>query len=451
MQNQRGNFLMQALLALTLIFAFIPFIAGRLVAREMDAQMYATTRQVMHAQSAARIFVRENAGDFPYETTVLLGQKFTEALEPYGLPLGFIPRTALGQDISLVIFRDAMSVSAYLELSGANLSELELSELARRIGFYASQNGDVILVGLALDDVYSDVVYRNETNLENSAFLTELNMGGFSLQNVADIVLRRGEFDSAQFGTLTISGIESGSKERNNIENLSAGKTVFQSALGESALSVTRGGLAANSVNVRTVSRYGDTGAFVSNTAGVYDFSMTAGRTGFVGPADWTVHGNLIADRANFTTERLEISSYLDTARGQDVYINPDSLEYSSRSGISTSTITASNITMRDQTSDAMSRGESGAVVLDLRPAGTSLLPDVLVNDIDNGDLVVIAEPSANDNKTINCQSIISDLEGVYNRKSLSQYIICQYLYWHRIEQRIDIKKCLMDGGSGCM
>ena len=42
MKAERGNFLLQALLSLTLVFAFIPFFARRLATRDMGAQMYTT-------------------------------------------------------------------------------------------------------------------------------------------------------------------------------------------------------------------------------------------------------------------------------------------------------------------------------------------------------------------------------------------------------------------------
>ena len=40
LKNQRGNFLLQALLALTLVFAFMPFFANRLSSRDFATQMY---------------------------------------------------------------------------------------------------------------------------------------------------------------------------------------------------------------------------------------------------------------------------------------------------------------------------------------------------------------------------------------------------------------------------
>lgn len=451
MSRQNGNFLLQALLALTLIFSFIPFFAQRLAARDMDAQMYASTQKVEVAQTAARIFIRERANDLPYNTTVVSGDTFSDLLESYGLPLGFVPKTALGQDISLVINKTPVAVTAYLRLTGGDLSAVQLAELARRIGFYADVSGNVITVGLALDATYSDVVRRNEQDLDNSAFLTNLDMGEFSFRNGGAIFARRGEFDTAQFGTLSIYGVDDGRKTRSTIKSMVANRAVFQSALGESALSLTRGSLYAGSLSARTISAFGDTGNFTSNAASAYDFAMTAGRTSFYGPLDWTVGGDVVSENINFSVERLDINSYIDASRGQDVYIDPDDLEYSSRSGIEAGTIIASNITMRDQTSDALNNGETGAVVLDIRPAGTSVLPDVLLDSVNNDAFEIINRASSDDDKMASCRDIIADVEGRYNAKSLSQYIICQYVFWQRLEKRIDIKRCLLEGRSDCM
>ena len=80
MQNQRGNFLLQALLALTLLFMFIPFFAIKLLGQENDARMYATTQKIDNATTAARIFIRENASVLPYERTVIAGNSFADVL-----------------------------------------------------------------------------------------------------------------------------------------------------------------------------------------------------------------------------------------------------------------------------------------------------------------------------------------------------------------------------------
>lgn len=450
MHHHSGNFLLQSLLALTLIFAFVPFVASRLVAHDMDAQMQSSAAQVDVAQTAARIYVRENANLLPYEITRISGNAFSDTLEPYGLPLGFVPHNALGQDISLVITKDLNGVSAYLELSGGKLSGVQRAELARRIGFYASPTDDSVVVGVVLDDLYSDVVRRNETNIDASAFLTDLDMGEFSINNIGAVLARRGEFDTAQFNTLSITGVENGRKERSTINTLLADKTVFQSANGETALTLTRGTLYARSLNGRTVAKFGDAGNITVGDAAVYDFAMTAGRTSFTGPEKWNVHGSLVTDKIVFSVERLEIDSFINASRGQDVYIDSESLEYNSKSGIEVDYLYISNITLRDQISSALTQGASGKVLLDIRPADTSILPDVLTDTINNDEIKILRTPSADSSATITCRELITEMGGRYNSKSLSQNIICQYMFWHRLEQRIDIKQCLLNGGGNC-
>lgn len=450
MQQQRGNFLLQALLALGVVFAFVPFMVRQMSGRDTDARMYTATRQVETAQTAARIFVRENSRDIPYDTTVVTGNDFSDLLEPYGLPLGFVPRTALGQDISLVIHKTPVSVSAYIELTGGNLTDVLRAELARRIGFYAAVSDEIVRVGIELNDVYSDVVRRNEPNLENGGFLTDLDMGGFVFDDVGNLFSVRGEFESAQFDTLTIQGFESGRKTKNEIENMFTPKAVFQSKTGESALVLSKGTLYSESVSTKTISMFGDTGNLVVNDAAAHELSMTAGRTSFTGPSAWNVRGSVVSDHINFNVERLDISSFLNVTRGQDVFIDGESLDYSTKSGLEVGTLYVSNITMRDQTSSALSSGGSGAVILDIRPGGMSMLPDVLVSNINNDSFSILADASADNGETVTCEQIIKKFEGVYDKQSLSQYLICQYVYWQRIEHRIDIKQCLMAGGSDC-
>lgn len=449
MRQTSGSFLMQALLAIAVVAAFVPFFAGRIAARDADARMYAATRQVENAATAARIYVRENANNFTYGDTIIAGNAFADTLEEYGLPLGFVPKTPLGQDIQLIISKDDDSVSARLELVGGDLRGIDMAELARRIGFYAAVTDDAVVVGVALDEGFTDVVRRNDSNPNASPFLTDLDMGGFSFENGGRLIARRGEFETGQFGRLGIAGVENGRKVRNKITAINAEKTIFQSKTGEAALSLTRGVLGVGTLSARTISRFGDTASFVSNAASVYDFSMTAGRTSFVGGPQWNVGGNLISDKVNFSVERLDVNSFINTTRGQDVYITDD-LEYSTRSGIDVGVISVANITMRDQTSDALMSGGSGAVVVDIRPAGTSVLPDVLLDGVNNDDIKILRNPSDGGADTVTCQSIITKMGARYNRQSLAQNIICQYVFWHRLEKRIDIKQCLQNGGANC-
>ena len=216
-------------------------------------------------------------------------------------------------------------------------------------------------------------------------------------------------------------------------------------------MSVSRGDLNVNSATLRTIARFGNAGSFESNAAAVYDFSMSEGKSGFVGPADWSVHGSLRADNFTFTTERLDIGAYIDASRGQDVYVDPDSYEYNSKSGIDVKNIYAANITLRDQTSYGLLNGQSGAVIIDVRPAGTSVLPDVYIDTIHNDSFEIIADEKDIDGKTTSCREIITSLNGNYNNKSLAQNLICQYVFWQRLEKRIDIKQCLLSGRNDCM
>lgn len=450
MQKQGGNFLLQALLALTLVFAFMPFFAKRISSRDMAAQMYAATEQIETAYGAARIYLREEKENLPYQKQELKQDKFVSVLENYGLPLGFVPKTYFNQNISLVIDKNEDGVYGFINIDGGNLSKVQLAELARRIGFYAKINGNSIEVDIPLDTMYNDIVSKKETN-ENVGFLSELDMNDKNIDKIGVLFARNAEFESAQFNTLALYGVEEGRKDRNKIGDLYANKAVFQSADGGAALSLSRGEINTSDASLRTISRFGTTGGFESNVASVYDFSMTEGRTGFEGPSDWLVRGSVRADNFSFTTDRLDIGSYLDASRGQDVYIDPENLSYSSKTGIDVKNIYAANISLRDQTSYGLLNGQSGALLVDIRPAGTSVLPDVYVDGIDNDSFEIIADPKDTTGKTISCKDIIDQMDVVYNSKSLAQNIICQYVFWQRLESRINIKLCLQSGRSDCM
>ena len=75
MHQERGNFLLQSLLALGFIFAFIPMLSRQLNEHNIDTKMFSTTRQVELAQTAAKIFIRENTNNLPYDTTVIAGNE----------------------------------------------------------------------------------------------------------------------------------------------------------------------------------------------------------------------------------------------------------------------------------------------------------------------------------------------------------------------------------------
>lgn len=450
LQNQRGNFLLQALLALTLVFAFIPFFAIKLSSRDNAAQMFATTEQVEIAYNAARVFLHEEKNNLPYKKQELSGNDFVNKLEYYGLPLGFVPITALKQNISLIVDKNQNGLIGYLKISGGNLSKMQIAELARRIGFYATINGNDIEVDIPINVMYSDIVSKKETG-DNVGFLSELNMGDNNIDKAGVLFARNGEFESAQFNTLSLFGVESGRGKQNQISDMYANRTVFRSVDNGAALALSRGELNVSDLSLRTISKFGTAGGFESNVASVYDFSMAEGKTGFTGPADWLVRGTVRADNFSFTTDRLDIGSYLDASRGQNVYIDSDTLQYNTKMGVEVKNIYAANISLRDQTSYGLLNGQNGALLIDIRPAGTSVLPDVYVDTINNDSFKIIADPKDTDGKTVSCSDIISELNGAYNSKSLTQNIICQYVFWQRLETRLNIKQCLLEGRDDCM
>lgn len=451
LQNQRGNFLLQALLALTLVFAFMPFFAQKLSSRDMAAQMYTATEQIETVYNAARIYLREEKENLPYKKQELTENKFVDTLESYGLPLGFVPETSFKQKISLVIDKNQDGIIGYIKITGGTLSKIQVAELARRIGFYARVDGSGIRVSIPIDTMYSDIVSKKETD-ENVGFLSELDMNDNSIDKAGVLFARNGVFETAQFTTLVLYGVESGRSEKNKISDIYANRTVFQSADGAAALSLSRGELNVSDLSLRTISKYGTAGGFESNVASVYDFSMAEGKTGFVGPADWQVHGSVRSDNFSFNVDRLDIGSFIDASRGQDVYIDSKSLSYNTKMGIETKNISAANISLRDQTSYGLLNGQSGALLIDIRPAGTSLLPDAYVDTINNDSFEIISHPKDMDGKTVSCRSIITELlKENYNSKSLAQNIICQYVFWQRLEARIDIKQCLVNGRNDCL
>ena len=450
LKKQRGSFLLQALLALTMIFAFMPFFANKLSTREKSGQMYATTEQIETAYNAARIYLREEKDNLPYKTQEISENNFVDTLENYGLPLGFIPTTGLKQKISLIIDKNTEGIVGYLRISGGNLSKIQLNELARRIGLYATVNGSELNVYIPLDTMYSDIVSKKNSD-ENVGFLDELDMNKNNIDKTEYLLAQNGIFETSQFNALTVYGAESGRSAKNKIADIYANKTIFQSIDGASALTLSGGTLNIRDLSLRTISKFGSAGGFESNTAAVYDFQMSTGSTSFTGPADWIVRGSVRADNFNFTVDRLDIASYIDASRGQDVFIDSEKLEYNTKMGIDVKNIYAANISLRDQTSYGLLNGLTGSLLIDIRPAGTSVLPDVYVDTINNDSFSIIADPKDTSGKTVTCKDIISDLNGIYNSKSLAQNIICQYVFWQRLEARINIKQCLLSGQNDCI
>ena len=76
---------------------------------------------------------------------------------------------------------------------------------------------------------------------------------------------------------------------------------------------------------------------------------------------------------------------------------------------------------------------------------------NIVAKEINNDSFEIIADPKDTSGKIISCKDIIGQMDVQYDSKSLAQNIICQYVFWQRLETRINIKQCLQSGRDDCM
>jgi hypothetical protein len=468
--------MLQALLALALVVAFLPMFVKKVADKNAGRENVAVVHQIEAAFEAARAFVYEESDGFPNGVRVFSGDVFVQTLEPYGLPLGFVPRTALGQSVSLLVSRDEKNLLAALVVSGGKLDRLRRAEIVARVGFWgmeANDDGslagatggwsmsavpndvafdpDDILVLVPEDEEFSELVARSARNPDKNVFHTDINMDGNAVASVASLSAESGKIKNVAASEFLLSGIEPDRKSKNEIGSVRAGRVWF-SAPGGNPLTIVRSDLRTGLFSATSVANYGDAPNLTAAAVSARDFVMAAGKTGFTGPAEWTV--NTAADFTNITlgVERLTLSSFLDTSRGQDIFLNDDgsSLEYTAGSGIRARTLKTDNIIFRDQISSELLGGGTGDALLEIRPAGTTSLPDALIAGINNDQLKIPVSAEDNSGKLETCRAVITRLGGKYNSASLADNIVCRFVLYNRIERRIEIKKCLLDGGTNC-
>lgn len=472
-----GNFMLQALLAVALAMAFMPMLAGRLALRQSELEFSGIATQAGNATKAAREFIRYNKENIQYGVVNYGGTKFVDLLEPFGLNLGFTPQTRIGQKIYLVVARNENDTFAAVILSGGKLSASNKNELMARLGPNAASSdakGNLSGIGgwtknlkdfgikpdtsaiyiLASDgDEFSELLRRKSADIQANRFHTDLSMDSFNVKDINSLSAKNGNFDKTEIGALSISGANTDRKSGNKIDLLTAQKATFQTSDGgANALNISRGDLTVKSFSAQSLFRYGASGSLEAGTVNVNSFSMAAGRTGFTGPYDWSVSGDAILNNVSLNTERLEINGFINAARGQDVFIDQDNMTAVTQSGIQTRELSAAYITLRDQISSSLLAGGTGAVIVDIRPAGVSALPDVSVETINNDEIKIIKDPSSDNGDMTDCRSIIASLSSApkYDSKSLAQNLVCQYVFWQRLERRVNIKQCLIDGKGNC-
>jgi hypothetical protein len=469
--------MLQALFALALVISFLPMLANKAIEKKESRENVATVSQINYAWNAARSYIHNESDKISDGITTLSDDELSNKLEPFGLPLGFVPITPLGQKISLIISKKDNDIFSVVEVDANNMSEMRRANIVKRLGFWGiifNGNGTLqgwsggwqanelpnnlmlkksnIYIRVPDDAEFSELVIKKAKNPSENSFHTNLVMNGNSISSIAILSSNSAKIKNVLANDFMLTGIEADKKNKNDIGTIRAGKIWF-SAQDGNPLSITRSDLKTGLFISSSVANYGDLPALTADKLKIGVFNMTAGRTGFTGPREWDIKTSAEFTNISLSVERLTIASFLDTSRGQDVFINadnPKSLEYETGSGISAKTVKTDNIILRDQISSDLLAGGSGAAMLEIRPAGTSVFPDVLVYGINNDSLNIPLAADQNDGKLEPCKNIIAQLGGQYNAASVSDNIICQFVMLNRIEHRIEIKKCLMNGGTNC-
>ncbi|MCL2369176.1 MAG: hypothetical protein FWC83_00695 [Alphaproteobacteria bacterium] len=460
-----GNFMLQALLALSLVIAFMPMMVRQITTRTMDTEMAAAVNQINSMIPAMRAFGMDNHENFILGTQVFEEQSLINALEPYGLPIGFRPQTPFGQRISVMTTRDEEDTDMFIIMSGGNMRTIDRAEMALRIGFWGAQSdGDVlrgstggwdmdmsafrfrpyyrnVYVRVPLFSEVSDLLSVRSRRTDDNQMHTDINMGGHDVRGVRDASATDGRFVSVLAADLILSGTEDGRRFRNRIDNFNITRANFSAPAGTAALNISRGNLATDTFTGPSISNWGDPGNLAADLISVNSLSLAAGRTGFTGPHNWHIRQDAIMNNIAITADSIEVMGIINATRGQDVFIDDGEITAGQRSGIEVNDISAAAITLRDQTSSALLAGITGRLLVDIRLAGMSVFPDVLLDDINNNDLRVLARPLEDSDMTITCRTIIESLPGIrvaFDARSLAQNMVCRYVFFNRLEQRLD-------------
>ncbi len=471
-----GDFLFEALLMLTIVIAFMPMMVQKLADRRTLQENVAMQRQVENVYQSTKLFLATEEDSMPEGRTILDKDLLVRVLEPYGLPIGFKPITPLGHPISVIIANNPGGTLVLIDVDASKhrLSGFRRIEIAQRLGFYgATLDEDTgLLVGatgaweedpttynlkLAEDHIYmkvpseseiSELLSRRKTGSSSqSAMQTTLYMGGHDIQNVAKVEAMTGNFDNVSTKVLRVDGTEE-SRRTNTIGRMSFNSVFFQNQdLSGNALDISRQALMANVMSVKDISVHGDPGVLTADLVSVYEYKQAdVSPQSFSGPAVWNIREN--ASFTNFRfydVDSLEIKSYLHVPRPVETETEDGVVLY----GIETEKLYAGHITVQDQNYQALAeRSDESLSVLSIRLASESRLPDVYLTSIDNGKILIPRGVHDQTGATQTCENYMYDLGYTYNKNSLSQYLVCTYAYYIRIQKRLDIMNCLINEGE---
>ena len=439
----------------------------------MQARLYSVTGQVETLHTAARIYLRENKDALEIGEKNLSGDDLV-FLEEYGLPMGFVPKTIFGQEMSLYINKTgADSISAHIKLSAdSGLKRVDLVELTRMIGFYGTANADgSIQIDIPIDEIYSDIVLRNERD-ETVGFMVDLDMDNNEIDGINFLGAVNGSFSDAVFSSLFVTGAEStycravryawqsGTETRiNDIKQLTVrGTSTFQTptVCVSSALSLSGSGTVnvGNDVLVFKIDANPSAPNFTALNANTDLFSSSS----FAGPTSWEIDKSLLGTNVVFDAATEVKGSTIYGGKQAGAYYTDKSLA----GGIVTDELFADTVLFHK--ADAVQaetevRENTATHKQDIKIelAGVSVLPDVFVHDegaqIDSNNIFVVTNPqkmNADENDGYDyetCSNVMG--RGDFYSDSLSVNIVCQYLFWDRMDRLInykELKKCMEAG-----
>ena len=460
---------------MAVVIAILPLMVNKMDERNQTRENIAIAGQLMLAFAPARAFIQRNHETIPNGVRVFSGNDFVGTLESYGLPLGFMPVTPRGGRMSLIISRDGADILAVIAVSGVRLSRVRQAEVLARIGFWGIIHEDGILNGatggwfltetpnnvmfnpgdilmrVPDEDEFSELVARRARNPENNAFHTSLDMDNHNISNIGGLSVRTGRIAHIVARDFMLSGVNIDRRLRHEIDEVRTNRAVFSSHSGN-PLVIQRADLTTTSLTAGSIGNHGIWPNLEVAGITARDFNMVQGRTSFVGPASWDVSGRATFTNITLNIDRLTVNSFLDASRGQDVFFDPDSgdINAPSSTGIRAGIIKTNNIVLRDQISADLMAGGTGHPIIEIRPSGVSVLPDVLIGTVNNDALRIpfLAEDESGRLET--CRTIIGRTNIRYNNNSMAANIICQFAMYNRIERRLQVLQCLREGGSNC-
>ena len=460
MQKQRGNFLLQALLAVTLSFVFMPFFASKLAVRDMNAKMHSVTKQVEYVYEATTNYLRENKNNLNYGETEYADKELVEVLRQYGLPLGFRNETIFGQNMALNIIKKDDYIGASIKIRGGELSDMQTAELIRRMDFYARDEGNgMISVFVPVDSSltsYTDIVLKEEP--EDGIFLSELKMDGHDIDGLGGLGseftmdgtngAEGGIFELGDFRKITVVTSDA-EKWKNEFKAFSyVGSTDVYGPLNINGTDLNVTNMTVNYISASKAEKEGeDHKVFMpSLNAGILNaknFMMISDSANFTAPEKWKE----IAHNIRAVDYTLRINPSDDTKEGMHVYsdivVTPDNTPFDAdkrNAGIETDELIAEHIVVGQSDIVQLKEGTQSNVILNISLAGQSEFQDLYVEDIDNDKLRIIKNPQGTSAEGQYCAELFPEKGGnamKYDKRSLAQHIICQYLFWETLEHRI--------------